>query len=74
MTFLHRIAHVPAAVVQGIVRGLTHGFDALVGPVGRLSQRFETHLLDRTRLLRAHYAASTSRPDIHNQFGGDARP
>lgn len=74
MTFLHRIAHVPVAVVQGIVRGITRGFDALVGPIGRLSDRIESHLLDRTRLLRAHYAAPASRPAVHDRLGGDARP
>lgn len=72
MTFLHRIAHLSTAIVQGIVRGLTHGFDALVGPVGRLSDRVEAHLLDRTRLLRAHYAASADRVGSSDRLGGNA--
>lgn len=72
MTFLRRITHASAAAVQGIARNLTRGFDALVGPVGRLSDRIETHLLDRTRLLRAHYAAPMNRTAVHDRFGGNA--
>jgi len=73
MTFLHRIAHSIAAVVRGIVQGLTLGFDALVGPVGRLSDKIEAHLLNRTHLLRAHYAAPRRRDAIHDRFEAETR-
>lgn len=58
MTRLHRIAHALSTSVQSIGRAVTRGFDALVGPVGRLNDRVEAHLEKRTRLLRAHYAGS----------------
>ena len=63
MTLLHRIGRFLQASLRLFVRALTGGFDALVGPVGRLNDRIEAHLLDRTRLLRAHYAATSNTGD-----------
>ncbi|KQQ48138.1 hypothetical protein ASF58_02030 [Methylobacterium sp. Leaf125] len=56
MNVLWPVAHLATACMRAIVRALTQGFDALTGPVGRLNDRVEAHLLDRTSLLRAHYA------------------
>ncbi|KQP30746.1 hypothetical protein ASF49_12215 [Methylobacterium sp. Leaf104] len=47
--------------MRALVRSLTGSFDALTGPVGRLNDRVEAQLLDRTPLLRAYYGRSTPR-------------
>ncbi|MDB5648051.1 MAG: hypothetical protein JWQ05_3720, partial [Methylobacterium sp.] len=50
MTIFRTIPHVPIAGARILVRALTAGFDRLTGPVGRMSDRIEAHLLERTRL------------------------
>ena len=61
MNALGPVTRLPASCLRAGVRGLTRGFDALLGPVGRLNDRIEAHLLERTPLLRRHYADLASR-------------
>lgn len=61
MSRLRQVSHLATGCTHAIVRALTRGFDALTGPVGRLNDRVEAHLRDRTSLLRAHYARSANR-------------
>lgn len=61
MNMVRPIAHLTKACTRAIVRALTGGFDALTGPIGRLNDRVEAHLRDRTPLLRAYYARPAPR-------------
>ena len=61
MTVFRTITHVPIIGARILVRALTAGFDRLTGPVGRMSDRIEAHLFERTRLLRAFYADPSHR-------------
>jgi hypothetical protein len=61
MNMLRPLAHFATACTRTIVRAITAGFDALTGPVGRLNDRVEAHLRDRTSLLRAYYARPVNR-------------
>ncbi|MGU3362033.1 hypothetical protein ACLBWX_17045 [Methylobacterium sp. M6A4_1b] len=61
MNILRPVAGLATACTRAIVRALTGSFDALTGPVGRLSDRVEAHLLERTPLLRAYYGRSAPR-------------
>ncbi|MCJ2043109.1 hypothetical protein MKK58_00885 [Methylobacterium sp. J-078] len=61
MNVLRPVAHLSAAGLRAVAHVLTAGFDALTGPVGRLSDRLEAHLLARTTLLRAYYARPSHR-------------
>lgn len=61
MNALSPVARLPAACTRRVVRALTTGFDAMVGPVGRLSDRIEAHLAERTTLLRAYYSVPAHR-------------
>lgn len=61
MNILAKIGDAIAAGTGAIARALTAGFDALTGPVGRMNDRFEAHLRDRTKLLRAHYGDKANR-------------
>lgn len=61
MSILHKTSDIAATGLGATVRALTAGFDALTGLVGRMNGRVEQHWLDRTTLLRAHYARKTNR-------------
>ena len=61
MNMLRSVAHLATACMRATVQALSRGFDALTGPVGRLNDRVEAHLLDWTSLLRAYYADSAHR-------------
>ncbi len=61
MRLLRPFAHVASGGIRMLVRALIAGFDGLTGPVGRLNDRVEAHLTNRTTLLRAHYARAANR-------------
>ncbi|KQP77692.1 hypothetical protein ASF60_06975 [Methylobacterium sp. Leaf113] len=61
MNMLQPVANLATACTRAVVRALTRGFDALTGLVGRLNDRVEAHLRDRTPLLRAYYARPAHR-------------
>lgn len=61
MSILRKTSDIAATGMNATVRALTAGFDAMTGLVGRMNGRVEQHLLDRTTLLRAHYAQQTNR-------------
>lgn len=61
MSILRKIGDVIASGTGAVARALTAGFDALTGPVGRINDRVEAHLRDRTTLLRAHYGNKANR-------------
>lgn len=61
MSLFQKIGNVVATGTGAIAGALTAGFDALTGPVGRINERVEAHLLDRTKLLRAHYGDKANR-------------
>ncbi|WP_342153527.1 hypothetical protein [Methylorubrum sp. SB2] len=61
MSIWQKIGDVIAKGTGAVARVLTAGFDALTGPVGRINERVEAHLLDRSKLLRAHYGDKTNR-------------
>ncbi|KQT56917.1 hypothetical protein ASG52_02220 [Methylobacterium sp. Leaf456] len=61
MRILDKIGDGIVTGTGAMARALTAGFDALTGPVGRMNERVEAHLRDRTQLLRAHYGDKANR-------------
>lgn len=61
MSIVHKTADLAATGMGATVRVLTAGLDALTGAVARMNERAETHLRDRTTLLRAHYGKKSNR-------------
>lgn len=47
--------------MRALVQGIIHTSDALTGLTGRMNDRVEAHLSERTKLLRAHYADRATR-------------
>lgn len=47
--------------IQALVRGISLGSDALIRLTDRMNDRFEAHWMERTTLMRAHYADRANR-------------
>ncbi|GJE76189.1 hypothetical protein [Methylorubrum suomiense] len=61
MSIFRRIGGVAATMMRATVGALTTVLDATTRIVDRMNGRIEAHLLDRTKLLRAHYEQKTNR-------------